>query len=68
MALLRTAREALTNAARHAPGEPVTMTLAYLPAGVRLTVSNALVGAFAKIGARNRTEAARYATRLGLTH
>jgi signal transduction histidine kinase len=40
VALLRIAREALTNAARHAPGEPVTLTLAYLPQTVRLTVSN----------------------------
>jgi signal transduction histidine kinase len=44
VALLRIAREALTNAARHAPGEPVTLRLAYLPAGVHLTVSNVLSG------------------------
>ncbi|GLX05778.1 MULTISPECIES: sensor histidine kinase [unclassified Microbispora] len=38
--LLRTAREALTNAARHAPGEPVTVELGYGEGAVRLVVRN----------------------------
>lgn len=45
VALLRTAREALVNAAKHAPGRPVGVHLAYLPDGLRLTVANALGGA-----------------------
>jgi signal transduction histidine kinase len=40
VSLLRTAREALTNAARHAPGAPVTVTLDYRGPSVRLTVEN----------------------------
>ncbi|MFF4199096.1 sensor histidine kinase [Nonomuraea sp. NPDC001831] len=40
--LLRTAREALTNAARHAPGAPVSLTLAYTATMVTLTVRNPL--------------------------
>jgi signal transduction histidine kinase len=47
LTLLRVAREALTNAARHAPGASVTMTLAYTPACVTLTISN-LVGSSAQ--------------------
>jgi signal transduction histidine kinase len=39
VALLNAAREALTNAARHAPGQPVEVGLAYGD-GVRLTVRN----------------------------
>jgi signal transduction histidine kinase len=42
VALLRIAREALTNAVRHAPGTPVSLTLAYAPAHVRLAVTNPL--------------------------
>ncbi|MFB4268138.1 sensor histidine kinase [Nonomuraea sp. GTA35] len=38
--LLRTAREALTNAAKHAPGRPVTLDLSYGEHSVRLTVRN----------------------------
>jgi signal transduction histidine kinase len=38
--LIRVAREALTNAARHAPGTPVTMNLGYTPREVTLTISN----------------------------
>ncbi|SDM19854.1 Histidine kinase [Nonomuraea maritima] len=38
--LLRTAREALTNAARHAPGEPVSVGLGYGDGAVRLVVRN----------------------------
>ncbi|UBU16116.1 sensor histidine kinase [Nonomuraea gerenzanensis] len=40
--LLRTAREALTNAAKHAPDQPVTLGLSYGEHSVRLTVRNAL--------------------------
>ncbi|NJP98522.1 sensor histidine kinase [Nonomuraea sp. FMUSA5-5] len=43
--LLRTAREALTNAAKHAPGEPVTLDLSYGETTVRLTVRNPLPAA-----------------------
>ncbi|MET7338588.1 hypothetical protein [Nonomuraea sp. NPDC005650] len=39
--LLRTAREALTNAAKHAPGEPVAVELGYGEGAVRLVVRNA---------------------------
>ncbi|MBD3148037.1 sensor histidine kinase [Microbispora bryophytorum] len=38
--LLRTAREALTNAAKHAPGEPITIKLGYGEDAVRLVVRN----------------------------
>ncbi|GAB3136276.1 sensor histidine kinase [Microbispora hainanensis] len=38
--LLRTTREALTNAARHAPATPVTVRLDYRPDAVRLEVRN----------------------------
>jgi signal transduction histidine kinase len=38
LALLRVAQEALANAAKHAPGRPVRMTLEYLKDRVRLTV------------------------------
>jgi signal transduction histidine kinase len=45
VALLRTARESLVNAAKHAPGQPVDLSLEYRAGGVRLTVANALGGA-----------------------
>ncbi|MEU4694946.1 histidine kinase [Actinoplanes sp. NPDC023714] len=60
VSLLRIAREALTNAARHAPARPVTMTLGYLPAGgARLVVSNPATGdpspgGLGLVGARER--------------
>ena len=38
--LLRVAREALTNAAKHAPGAPATVTLTFTPDRVRLSVRN----------------------------
>ena len=41
VSLLGTAREALTNAAKHAPGGPVTVSLRYGPEEVRLQVRNA---------------------------
>ncbi|MBM7784390.1 sensor histidine kinase [Tenggerimyces flavus] len=40
VSLLRTAREALTNASRHAPGAPVSVVLTYTPSAVRLAVRN----------------------------
>ncbi|GAA4542050.1 sensor histidine kinase [Amycolatopsis samaneae] len=63
VSLVGVAREALTNAGKHAPGEPVTMRLAYEPAAVRLSVSSALVsdersrpgeGGFGLTGMRER--------------
>ena len=42
VALLRTARESLVNAAKHAPGQPVRLSLDYRADGVRLIVRNAL--------------------------
>ncbi|HEX4787833.1 MAG TPA: histidine kinase [Actinospica sp.] len=42
VALLRAARESLVNAAKHAPGQPVWLDLAYRVDGVRLTVANPL--------------------------
>ena len=38
----RTAQEALTNARKHAPGQPVSLTLTYAPDEVTLQVSNPL--------------------------
>ncbi|GAA1679478.1 hypothetical protein GCM10009765_30870 [Fodinicola feengrottensis] len=40
VSLLRTAREALTNAAKHAPGSPVSMALDYTEESIRLSVRN----------------------------
>ncbi|MDI1460905.1 histidine kinase [Catellatospora sp. KI3] len=40
VSLIRTGREALTNAARHAPGAAVTVVVAYLAGSVRLSVRN----------------------------
>lgn len=40
LALYRTAQEALTNARKHAPGNPVRMRLEYDPAGAELTVED----------------------------
>jgi signal transduction histidine kinase len=40
VALLRVAREALVNAAKHAPGQPVTVSLAFGSDDIRLTVVN----------------------------
>lgn len=38
----RTAQEALTNARKHAPGQPVTLRLGFEPAGVTVSVVNPL--------------------------
>jgi signal transduction histidine kinase len=51
LALLRAAQEAMVNAGKHAPGQPVTIRLGYGDAGVRLSVVNGLDGASA--AARN---------------
>jgi signal transduction histidine kinase len=42
MAVYRTAQEALTNARKHAPGQPVCISVTYLPDDVTLLVSSAL--------------------------
>ncbi|WP_052441904.1 sensor histidine kinase [Streptacidiphilus anmyonensis] len=42
LAILRTAQEAVTNAAKHAPGRPVTLVLAYTANETSLTASNPL--------------------------
>jgi signal transduction histidine kinase len=49
VALVGIAREALTNAGKHAPGEDVRMRLTYEPGAVRLEVRNAL-GEFTRTG------------------
>jgi signal transduction histidine kinase len=40
LACYRTAQEALTNAAKHAPGAPIQLDLHFEPSAVRLSVSN----------------------------
>jgi signal transduction histidine kinase len=50
LALLRTVQEALVNAAKHAPGEPIAVRLAYGQGDVSLTVVNHLNGAQAAVG------------------
>jgi signal transduction histidine kinase len=40
VAAYRTAQEALTNARKHAPGQPVTLRLGYEPSELRLSVVN----------------------------
>ena len=40
MAAYRTAQEALTNARKHAPGQPVTLRLGYDPDQITLSVVN----------------------------
>jgi len=42
VALLRTAQEALVNAAKHAPGREIDVRLDYRDEGIRLTVTNDL--------------------------
>jgi signal transduction histidine kinase len=44
LALLRTVQEALVNAAKHAPGEPIVVRLDYGQGDVRITVVNHLNG------------------------
>jgi signal transduction histidine kinase len=44
----RTAQEALTNARKHAPGQPVSLTVTYTPDDVTLQVSNPLAPAGAE--------------------
>jgi signal transduction histidine kinase len=47
LALLRTAQEALVNAAKHAPGQRVAVRLDYTDTGIRLSVVNHVNGAVA---------------------
>ncbi|WP_037319156.1 sensor histidine kinase [Amycolatopsis orientalis] len=62
VSLVAVAREALTNAARHAPGRPVSLRLRFTPAEVRLRVRNELgdparsedTGGFGLTGMRER--------------
>ncbi|BEP11962.1 hypothetical protein acdb102_02730 [Acidothermaceae bacterium B102] len=67
LALLRTAQEALVNAAKHSPGEPISLELEYGATQTRLQVSNPLVreplpeaglrtihGGFGLVGMRER--------------
>lgn len=63
LALYRVAQEAMTNAAKHAPGSPVTVQATYDGDGVCLTVSNPLganaprpprAGGFGLVGMRER--------------
>jgi len=49
LALLRTAQEAMVNAARHASGQPVAVSLDYGENDVRLSVVNGLDGAAASV-------------------
>lgn len=42
LTIFRTAQEALTNARKHAPGQPVSLAIGYTPDGVTLLVSNPL--------------------------
>ncbi|WP_170225063.1 sensor histidine kinase [Nocardioides albertanoniae] len=63
----RIVQEALTNAARHAPGSSVTVSVEQQPGGVRLAVTNgratlpARVGATTRLGLVGLEEAARAA-------
>jgi signal transduction histidine kinase len=50
LALLRTAQEAMVNAAKHAPGQRVAVSLDYGEHDVRLSVVNGLDGAAASAG------------------
>lgn len=63
-ALRRAVQEGLTNARKHAPGEPVTVTLEWRPQGVSLTISNpvggpshAVSGGHGLLGMRERFDA-----------
>ena len=51
VALLRTARESLVNAAKHAPGQSIDVRLGYAGDRVRMTIANALADGVAASGA-----------------
>ena len=55
LALLRTAQEAMVNAAKHAPGRPVAVSLGYGENDVRLSVVNGLDGTEASAGRPDST-------------
>jgi signal transduction histidine kinase len=65
LALLRTAQEAMVNAAKHAPDQRVAVRLDYGDNDVRLSVVNALDGAGAPV--RQPTSTAGHAGGYGLT-
>ena len=54
LALLRVAQEAVTNAAKHADGQPATIALEYADAGVELRVENPLAGRRGSRASRHR--------------
>jgi len=60
VAIARTAAEALVNAAKHAPGQPVEISLDYRQASTALTVRNHLDGAAASYGTGFATANSRY--------
>ncbi len=69
----RTAQEALTNARKHAPGEPVTVGLTFAPAALEVRVVNPLpaadgAGPLARAGAGVRADRAAGAGRAGRRH
>ena len=57
VSLLRSAREALTNAAKHAPGAPVTVALVFSPDRVRLSVRNPIANGAGPEAAAQRNHA-----------
>jgi len=67
LALLRTVQEALVNAAKHAPGEPIAVRLDYGREDVRLSVVNHLNGAEATAGEASGAREPSSAGGYGLT-
>ena len=73
LAAYRTAQEALTNARKHAPGQPVRLALAYEPGQVTVSVANPLppdgaAGPLAADRGRGRAGRAAGARRAGRRH
>ena len=69
----RTAQEALTNARKHAPGEPVTLGVTFAPAPLRCGSSTccrppSAAGPLARAGGRVRADRAAGAGRAGRRH
>ncbi len=65
LALLRTVQEALVNAAKHAPGEPIAVRLDYGQGDVRLSVVNHLNGARPPSSGAGDTNGARGPSSVG---